>query len=235
MPNILPAGVEVHTRTAMPKPTPTLQPQIVRYEPQLDPALQAQRARRAARAAAAAGPVTIYHNGNVHTVDDEMPMAQGTRRPTRAGRCECTASTDSERYPVMKFRPAPAFAVRDNLFVAVGSDAAVLAQFPEARRVNLLGQTVLPGLIDSHVHLLGLGVMRQTANLVGATSLDEIRQRIEYAVDGMVGTCARPSATHSTRYVRACSDPNTGRTLPRRPTLTRRGTGCTAWAGTRPR
>jgi len=177
----------------MPKPTPTLQPKIVRYEPQVDPALHAQRERRAARAAAAAGPVTIYHNGNVHTVDDDVPMAQGTLRAPHAGARARRTLTRTAALSSEASARAPAFAVRDGLFVAVGSDAAVSAQFPEARRVNLLGQTVLPGLIDSHVHLLGLGLMRQTANLVGATSLDEIRQRIEYAVDGAGGGIERAS------------------------------------------
>lgn len=52
-----------------------------------------------------------------------------------------------------QFRIAEAMLVRGNRIVAVGSDAEVLAQATAAgQRVDLAGQTVLPGLIDSHVH-----------------------------------------------------------------------------------
>ena len=78
-------------------------------------------------------------------------------------------------------------AVADGIVVATGTNADVRAQFPGAREVNLLGQTVIPGLIDAHVHLLGLGLVRQTSSLVGAGSLSELRARLEYARRGLLG------------------------------------------------
>jgi predicted amidohydrolase YtcJ len=75
-----------------------------------------------------------------------------------------------------------AVAVQDGLVVAIGTSEGVLAQYPDARAINLLGQTVLPGLIDAHAHLLGLGLVRQTANLVGATSVADVRARLECVV-----------------------------------------------------
>ena len=82
-----------------------------------------------------------------------------------------------------------AVAVQAGLFVAVGPDAVVRARYPDATHINVMGQAVLPGLIDSHAHLLGLGLVRQTADLVGATSLDDIRARLEYAT-----SCDTPPA-----------------------------------------
>ncbi|HWR50037.1 MAG TPA: amidohydrolase [Bryobacteraceae bacterium] len=48
---------------------------------------------------------------------------------------------------------AEAFAVRDNRFIAVGSNAEVLkAAGRDSRKVDLRGRTVVPGLIESHTH-----------------------------------------------------------------------------------
>jgi predicted amidohydrolase YtcJ len=51
------------------------------------------------------------------------------------------------------FTIAQALAVRDGRILRVGADADVLAlRAPETRVVDLAGGTVIPGLIDSHVH-----------------------------------------------------------------------------------
>ena len=55
------------------------------------------------------------------------------------------------------FRVVQALAVRDGRFVAVGSTAEVRARIGTATRViDGGGLTVIPGLIDSHVHALGV-------------------------------------------------------------------------------
>jgi imidazolonepropionase-like amidohydrolase len=46
----------------------------------------------------------------------------------------------------------PAVVIKDDRIVAVGTAAALPAP-PEARRVDLGGQTILPGLIDMHTHI----------------------------------------------------------------------------------
>jgi cytosine/adenosine deaminase-related metal-dependent hydrolase len=46
-----------------------------------------------------------------------------------------------------------ALAVRGDRLAAVGKAAEVRAQFPDARRVNVAGKLVIPGLVDTHVHL----------------------------------------------------------------------------------
>ncbi len=54
------------------------------------------------------------------------------------------------------FRIAEAMAVRGERIVAVGADREILALAGQAtRRLDLAGKTVLPGLIDSHVHAVG--------------------------------------------------------------------------------
>lgn len=70
----------------------------------------------------------ILHNGRIHTVDRERPTAS-------------------------------AVAVRDGRFVAVGDDATVMAQRGATTQViDLRGRTVIPGLNDSHLHLIRGGL-----------------------------------------------------------------------------
>ena len=56
--------------------------------------------------------------------------------------------------------------------IAVGSAAEVNARAPGARRVDLQGRTVLPGLIDAHGHVFGLGQMLTQLDLSQTTSLE---------------------------------------------------------------
>jgi len=68
--------------------------------------------------------ITIYDGATVVTVDPE-------RRIITSG----------------------ALAVQGDRLVAVGKSAAVQAQFPTARRVDVAGRLIIPGLVDTHVHL----------------------------------------------------------------------------------
>jgi predicted amidohydrolase YtcJ len=56
--------------------------------------------------------------------------------------------------------------------IAVGSAKDVAGRAPNARHVDLQGRTVLPGLIDAHGHVFGLGAMLTQLDLSGSTSLD---------------------------------------------------------------
>ncbi|QNA90521.1 amidohydrolase [Massilia sp. Dwa41.01b] len=65
---------------------------------------------------------------------------------------------------------------------AVGSAAEVRARAPNARQVDLQGKTVLPGLIDAHGHVFGLGQMLTQLDLSQTTSLQAALTSIgEYA------------------------------------------------------
>src|SRR4051812_30614919 len=54
---------------------------------------------------------------------------------------------------------AEAVAMRDGRFVAVGGEREVMASAgPDAKRVDLKGRRVIPGLIDSHMHIIRGGL-----------------------------------------------------------------------------
>ncbi|MES2126876.1 MAG: amidohydrolase [Pseudomonadota bacterium] len=55
--------------------------------------------------------------------------------------------------------------------IAVGSAADVAAKAPGAKHVDMQGKTVLPGLIDAHGHVFGLGALLSELDLVGTSSL----------------------------------------------------------------
>ncbi|MEL6328874.1 MAG: amidohydrolase family protein [Planctomycetota bacterium] len=91
----------------------------------------------------------IYLNANVYTADDGTPRAE-------------------------------AFAVAGGEFVAVGSRAEVEHHRGEyTETVDLRGLTVLPGLIDAHGHLTGLGAIRLgVIDLAGTTSYQQVIDRV---------------------------------------------------------
>ena len=73
---------------------------------------------------AAQAPDVILHHGKIVTVDD-------------------------------RFRLAEALAVRGERIITVGGNQAVRGLAgPKTRQIDLQGKTVLPGLIDSHLHLM---------------------------------------------------------------------------------
>lgn len=66
--------------------------------------------------------------------------------------------------------------------LAVGSAAEVAAKAPGARHVDMQGKTVIPGLIDAHGHVFGLGFTLTSLDLSATTSLEDALARIgEYA------------------------------------------------------
>ncbi|WP_177435615.1 amidohydrolase [Pseudomonas sp. WPR_5_2] len=70
----------------------------------------------------------ILYNGRLHTVDRKKPQAS-------------------------------AVAIKDGHFVVVGSDAQAMAlQGPTTQVIDLHGRTVIPGLNDSHLHLIRGGL-----------------------------------------------------------------------------
>ena len=82
-------------------------------------------------------------------------------------------------YTVDDDRPtAEAFAVENGRFVAVGTEAEMEAAYPGWPRLDLGGAAVVPGLIDAHAHLLGLGQALLQADLVGTASKAEVVSRL---------------------------------------------------------
>jgi predicted amidohydrolase YtcJ len=99
--------------------------------------------------AAMEAPDTIFTGGAVYTLDPRNAVAE-------------------------------ALAVRDGRIVAVGRNEAIAGlATARARKVDLAGGTVTPGLIDAHAHLAGLGRLRNSgADLGGAKSFDEVLDRV---------------------------------------------------------
>ena len=70
-------------------------------------------------------------------------------------------------------------AVREGRIAFVGSARGALALAgPRTQRVDAAGRTVIPGMVDAHAHLLGLGLTLRTVDLVGTRSFDEIIARV---------------------------------------------------------
>jgi predicted amidohydrolase YtcJ len=78
-----------------------------------------------------------------------------------------------------RFREAQAFAVRGGRFVAVGSTDEVRARIGGATRViDGGGRTVIPGLIDSHVHALGVAAAEASQPFQNLRSIGELQDWI---------------------------------------------------------
>lgn len=65
----------------------------------------------------------------------------------------------------------------DGRVVATGGDE-LLAEFPDATRIDGNGRYVLPGLHDAHGHVSGEGFLNVELNVTGSQSLDEAVARI---------------------------------------------------------
>ena len=93
---------------------------------------------------------TVYINAVIHTVDDARP---------RAG----------------------AIAVAEGRIIAVGtSDEAHKAAGAGAEVIDVGGRTIIPGLIDAHGHIAGLGALfLRVIDLSGTTSYDEVIGLVE--------------------------------------------------------
>ncbi len=103
-------------------------------------------------AARSGGPDLIVTNATIHTVDPRFPNPQ-------------------------------AFVVRNGRFAFVGSlkNARNFAT-RSAKTLDLAHATVLPGLIDSHLHLLNTGMALREVDLFHLTSYDDvIRKTVDYA------------------------------------------------------
>ena len=91
----------------------------------------------------------VLTNGRIYTVDDTRPMVS-------------------------------ALAVRGGRVLFAGSDAEARAlATPSTQVIDLHGATVVPGFVDAHAHLLGLGNMLRRVNLAGSSSYDEVIARVK--------------------------------------------------------
>jgi predicted amidohydrolase YtcJ len=77
------------------------------------------------------------------------------------------------------WRIAGAVAIRDGRFVAVGSDEEVAKLAgPATQTIDLAGRTVVPGLIDTHLHQIFAATNLTAVQLLGARSVADVRKAI---------------------------------------------------------
>ena len=87
--------------------------------------------------------------------------------------------TNANIYTVDDVLPkAQAFAIKDGMFIGVGTSKEINKQFSSIKILNLEGKTIVPGLIDGHCHFNNLGFFMQKVNLIGTTSLSEVVARV---------------------------------------------------------
>ncbi len=96
---------------------------------------------------------TVLLNGNVYTVSDAQPHAE-------------------------------AIAIKASRIAFVGSnEEAKKFAGPQTRTIDLHRATVVPGLTDSHYHILGVGEREVQLNLEGVRSLDAFLAKVKARVD----------------------------------------------------
>ena len=78
-----------------------------------------------------------------------------------------------------KLQRFEALLVDDGKVVATGSDKVLRKRAASATLVDGKGRSLLPGLIDAHGHVLGLGTMKMQADLTGTSSLEAALQVIK--------------------------------------------------------
>lgn len=82
------------------------------------------------------------------------------------------------------FYVAEAVAIRDGRFIYVGSDSEALAhRGPGTEVIDLEGRTVIPGLIDNHVHQFTGALNLPNVDLIDAETIDDVVEAIGARVE----------------------------------------------------
>jgi predicted amidohydrolase YtcJ len=96
---------------------------------------------------------TVFKNGNFYTVNERQPRAE-------------------------------AVAVKAGKIIFIGSNKDAKAfEGKDTRVIDLKGNTVVPGLTDSHYHLSGVGAREMNLNLEGTNSLEAFMAKVKERVD----------------------------------------------------
>lgn len=82
-----------------------------------------------------------------------------------------------------QFNTQQAFAVKDGLYLAIGSKEEINAAYQADNTLNLDNAYVYPGLYDAHCHFYGLGQKLKAADLVGTTSFDDVLAKVKTFAD----------------------------------------------------
>ena len=86
--------------------------------------------------------------------------------------------TGADLWTPQGFQHGQALAIGKGRIVAVGTPDALAKAHPKAKRVDLPGGTLLPGLIEGHAHVGGLGALSRKVDLTGPADLTGTLTRI---------------------------------------------------------
>ncbi|MEJ7759068.1 MAG: amidohydrolase [Gemmatimonadaceae bacterium] len=113
----------------------------------------------------------------VFSVRDVSAQAARVSRP--APRAADLIVVNARIYTVDESRPfVSAIAVRDGRVLFAGSDREVRSLAgPRARVIDGGGRAVIPGMVDAHAHLLGLGQSLRNVQLAGSATYEEVIAR----------------------------------------------------------
>jgi len=95
--------------------------------------------------------------------------------------------TNAKIYTVDDNHPfVSAMAVRDGRIQFVGSEReALLLKGASTRMLDASGQTIIPGMIDAHAHLFGLGTFLKNIDLTDTRSYDAVVSRVADRLKGV--------------------------------------------------
>jgi hypothetical protein len=110
---------------------------------------------------------TLLVNGRVYTFTWDDPATDG-------------APAKNAPYSAGSWKPdAEAIAVRGSQIIFVGgANAAEKYRGPQTRVIDLAGATVIPGLVDSHTHVAGLGEAQSRVDLTDVQTEEEAVARV---------------------------------------------------------
>jgi len=151
----------------------------------------------------AAQPAGMIVNGHIHTMNPGQPTAQAM-------------AWDESGH-----------------IIAIGESEGLAAKWPEVKAKDLAGRTVIPGLIDAHGHVMGLGFSMLNADLVGASGVEDVVQRLQrHVADLPEGAWLRGRGWDQTLWPGAAfpSAAELDAAFPDRPVLLERIDGHAVWA-----
>lgn len=76
------------------------------------------------------------------------------------------------------FSKTTGFVIKDGKIIEVGNDSELASKYNAKEIYDAGGKTIVPGFIDDHAHLYGLGLGLQKVDLIGATSYEEVVERV---------------------------------------------------------
>ena len=114
-------------------------------------------------------------------------------------------------------KQASAVAIREGRIVAIGDSDSILALKKNTTEcIDLAGAFVTPGLIDSHLHLVGLGESLQRVDLRTATTWEVVVELVaKQAKSQPAGTWIEGRGWHQAKWVQAPQPNIEGYPLPR--------------------